>query len=220
MRRCRCWPISRRTGTTPPLAGPRRSHARSQRAIVPAGAAARDVRRCRSARGRAGDPAATASTDRRRSLPDGRTATAGRRRTRCRGSSPPNRSRPISSRPVPWRPPAMPTTFMRNRPCLTRPVPGSWPTPPPTRRSPPVRAPSCTCGSSTPRPPTGWSARWRRSRPCCVTGPGRRGSSSTCPRRAADRRCPWSSDGASPTTPSCSPRSAGGSATASSTCAS
>ena len=57
----------------------------------------------------------------------------------------------------------------------------------------------------------GRAARPARARP---------GSSSTSRRRAAARPCRWSCAAASPTTRSCSPRSAAGSATASSTCAS
>ena len=70
------------------------------------------------------------------------------------------------------------------------------------------------------RRPTGWSARWRPSRPCCATGRARPASSSTSRRPAAARRCRWSCVAASPTTPSCWPRSGVGSATGWSTCGS
>ena len=82
-------------------------------------------------------------------------------------------------------------------------------------------------GHDPPRPvrrqrrrPTGWSARWRRSRPSCATDRARRRVVIHVPAPGGERPCRWSCAAASPTTPSCWPRSAAGSATAWSTSAS
>ena len=135
---------------------------------------------------------------------------APRSRRRSRRSRRPSRSRPTPTRRASRRDPTR-TTSRRSR---TRRAPGSWPTPRPTPRSMPARRRSSTSGSRGRRRPIASSGRWRRSRRSCATDRARRGSSSTSRRRPAARRCRWSCAAASPTTPSCWPRSAAGSATA------
>ena len=168
--------------TTPPLAGPRRSHARSR------GRSLRRARRPTTSAG-TGRPGSGLGTRWQRGRPtgDGLSPTGGRQRRAAAGRD--------AADPARRTDPGLPRAGGRGGDRGDAHDLHEEPAVPDEARArivadatadapvAPVRAPSCTSGSSTPRRPTGWSARWRRSRPCCVTDPGRRGSSSTCPRR-------------------------------------
>ena len=181
-------------------------------AVGPGPGTAGHGRRLRVGRGAARERAVRLTTPRQRQREPRR---ADSRQAPCRRSHQPSRCRPIRRRRAP-RSVRTRTTSRRSR---TRRAPGSSPTRRPTARSTPVPTPSSMSASREARHRIASSARWRRSRQCCATGPARPASSSTCRPLAAGPPCRWSCAVASPTTPNCSRRCGAGSATGWSSCA-